>query len=228
MISVLLPSRGRPHNVRRVVESARATASGEVEFVIYLDDDDTPSHDAARDLEVEVIVGPRVLLSETWNRCWERARFDVAMHCGDDIVFRTPGWDARVLDAFNAVPDRIALVWGRDGFQDLNMSTHGFLHRRWVETVGYFVPPYFASDYNDAWLYEVAGALGRRVFLPDVLTEHMHPVAGKAPMDQTHHERLQRHAREDCDRIWRETEHLRRADVAKLRRAIEEFKDGER
>lgn len=225
MISILLPTRGRPDNVRRLLESAFETASTEVEFVVYVDDDD-PTRDETRDVlhrhGVVVVDGPRVVLSETWNRCWERARFDVFMHCGDDIIFRTPNWDVRVLEEFDAWPDRIVLVHGRDGFQDERLGTHSFIHRRWTDVVGYLVPPYFSSDYNDLWLTEVADALGRRRYLADVYTEHMHPVAGKAELDQTHRERIERHRQDDVDRIYRGLAERRLEDVAKLRRAINE------
>lgn len=225
MISVLLPTRGRPGNVRRLLDSAFQTAETEVEFVLYLDNDDPTRHEVQRLLREggrgTWVEGPRVVLSEMWNRCWEHARFDVAMHCGDDIVFRTSSWDVRVLDEFDRWPDRIVLVHGRDGFQDANLGTHSFLHRRWIEALGYLVPPYFSSDYNDLWLTEVADALGRRVYLPDVYTEHMHPVIGKGPWDQTHQERMARHQRDDVDRLYAELAARRATDVEKLRALLD-------
>lgn len=220
MISVLVPTRGRPDGVRRLVTSARDTATDEVRFVFYVDDDDEPSPAVVDELSETLLVGPRIVLSEMWNRCWEHADADVAMHCGDDIIFRTHGWDQRVLHEFDRYPDRIVFVHGEDGIQHGNIGTHGFLHRRWIETVGYFVPPYFSSDYNDLWLSEVADALGRRVYLPDVYTEHMHPVAGKAPLDLTHQERLARHQQDDVERLYRDLVDRRAEDVAKLRLAI--------
>lgn len=224
MISVLLPTRGRPDNVRRLLDSAFQTAETEVEFVVYLDDDDPTRHRTkdvlARGAQATWVEGPRVVLSEMWNRCWEHARFDVAMHCGDDIVFRTDSWDVRVLEEFERRSDRIVLVHGRDGFQDANLGTHSFLHRRWIEALGYFVPPYFSSDYNDLWLTEVADALGRRVYLPDVYTEHMHPVVGKGTWDQTHQERMARHQRDDVARLYADLATQRAADVEKLRELL--------
>lgn len=223
MISILVPTRGRPGNVERLLRSALETARTEVEFIFYVDDDDPSSRDVIDRHGAVAIVGPRVVLSEMWNRCWERARYDVAMHCGDDIVFRTDGWDDRVLTEFDRFPDRIAFVHGDDGIQEGRIGTHGFLHRRWIETVGYFVPPYFSSDYNDLWLSEVADALGRRVYLPDVYTEHMHPIAGKGELDQTHRERLERHVRDDVGTLYASLAAQRAADVAKLRAAIDSF-----
>lgn len=225
MISVLCPTRGRPESVERMIESAWETADTDIEIILHADRDD-PQLDQTAALLVEfpgvrLLVDDRMLLSEYWNRCAAVAHHDVLMQCGDDIVFRTPGWDAVVLAAFERVPDRIALVYGDDGFQHEAMATHGFLHRRWMETVGYFVPPYFASDFNDLWLTEVARALGRLVYLPHVLTEHMHPVAGKGVWDRTHQERLARHAAERVDQIWHTTAHLRARDAGKLRAVME-------
>lgn len=228
MVSVLVPTRGRPEGVERLLESAYELCEGSVEFVFYLDDDDPrrwETHQLVAQHGAVTIFGKRITLSRMWNACYERATHDLLMQCGDDIVFRTQGWDAKFAEAFEQYPDRIAFVHGDDGFQHERIGTHGVLHRNWVEAVGYFVPPHFASDYNDLWLTEVADALGRRVYVPDVLTEHMHPVAGKGELDLTHRERLERHRVEDCDRIWRETAGERAADVARLRAVIDAFSE---
>lgn len=221
-ISILCPTRNRVDSLRRLVHSARETAANplDIEFVFYVDDDDDASAREANRLKTTTVRGSRIVLSEMWNRCWEKATSDVAMHCGDDIVFRSPNWDLHVMQAFDRYPDKIVLVHGRDGYQDANLATHGFLHRRWIETLGYFVPPYFSSDFNDTWNTEIADAVGRRVYLPDVYTEHMHPVAGKGVWDQTHQERLARHSRDNVEQLYRDLLPRRLEDIAKLTNAI--------
>lgn len=223
MISVLLPTRNRPDGIRRLLDSISATAVTDVKVIVYVDDDDPTRELTVRhvlDFGGIAIVDERVVLSATWNVCYRYATTDVVMQCADDIVFRTRGWDQRVLDEFERSSDHLVFVHGDDGFQRDRIGTHGFLHRDWIEAVGYFLPPYFSSDYNDLWLTEVADALGRRVYLPDVVTEHMHPVAGKGELDQTHRERLERHRRDDVDALYRRLAPERAADVAKLRAAI--------
>lgn len=222
MISVLVPTRNRPDSVKRLLNSALNTASFTPEFIFYVDEDDTSSIDVINDHDAvtQIIVGPRVVLSEMWNRCAELAQFDVMMHCGDDIVFRSDHWDELVLNEFDKVPDKILLVYGNDGFQGEKLGTHSFIHRNWVETVGYFVPPYFSSDYNDTWLNEVAVALGRRVYVPEIFTEHMHPAAGKGVLDVTHQERLARHTRDNVENIYASKQDERFADVKKLQAFI--------
>lgn len=223
MISILCPTRNRLDAMRRLVQSARETAANptEIEFIFYVDEDDEPSAALADELDATVVRGPRIVLSEMWNRCWDEAKYDVAMHCGDDIIFRSRDWDLHVLYAFERFPDKIVLVHGRDGYQDANLATHGFRHRNWVNATGYFVPPYFSSDYNDTWVTEVADALGRRVYVPEVYTEHMHPVAGKGTWDQTHQERLARHTRDNVEQKYRDLLPQRLDDIAKLRDVIQ-------
>jgi len=231
LLSILCPTRRRPGQVLALIDTAIKTAAHpeRLQFVFYVDGDD-PTRAEVQNLKLDapgrpiiVITGPRVVLSQMWNECYAQAQADVLMQCGDDIRFRTRGWDTKVLSQFLRYPDRIVLVHGQDGIQGDRVATHGFLHRRWVEVVGYFVPPIFASDYNDMWLTEVADLLQRRIYLPDVYTEHMHPVAGKGPLDRTHQERLNRHNVENCDRLWRDTAADRQVDAGKLRAYIEGF-----
>lgn len=221
-ISILTPTRNRPDNVKRLIKTAQDTAEGPIEFVFYLDDDD-PAKTEVLELvsdNVRFVVSDRCILSEMWNRCAKVAKSEILMQCGDDIIFRSSAWDTQVILEFEKVPDKILLVHGRDGLQDERVATHGFLHRNWVDSVGYFVPPYFASDYNDMWLTQVADSLKRRVYLPEVYTEHMHPLNGKATWDKTHRERLYRHRTQKVERIWKDTAPNRQEDIRKLRAAI--------
>ena len=114
-------------------------------------------------------------------------------------------------------------MYGRDGIQDQKLGTHGFLHRNWVETVGYFVPPYFASDYNDLWLTDIAKRIKRARFLPEVFTEHMHPSVGKSELDVNHQERLRRHHRENVDLVYKSLKAKRKDDAKKLKAFIKAY-----
>lgn len=217
MISILCPSRGRPNDLTAMVGTALDLAANPdaVEVIVRLDDDDRRIGGYLFLPNITYLAGPRRLLSDCWNEAADHANGEILMHAGDDIRFRTPGWDRLVVDAMPA--DGIGFVYGRDGFQDERLGTHGFITRRWVDAVGYFVPPLFSSDFNDTWLNEVADRIGRRIYLPELYTEHLHPAAGKGEWDQTHQERLERGAADDVGRIWRETEGLRDRDADRLR-----------
>jgi glycosyl transferase/beta-hydroxylase protein BlmF len=219
MISLLVPTRGRPHNMERFYDSAHSTATrGEFEIIFYIDDDDQPSIDKAAELpNVVSAIGPRIVLSECWNRCAEVSLGTILFHGGDDIVFQTDGWDDMVEGTFADSEDKILFVHGRDGYHDARFGTHGFIHRRWMDALNYFVPPLFSSDFNDAWLNDLANALDRRVYLPDLFTEHRHYVFGKAPHDDTYKEREARGAADNVLAIYAATADQRAADVEKLR-----------
>jgi hypothetical protein len=226
LISLLVPSRGRPDDCLAMWQSAIATADDplRLELVLYLDDDDPalPAYQAwirsGDHSRVKDLAGPRIVLSETWNRCWDVAAGEIGWHGNDDVRFRSDGWDRIIRNAFERFNDRIVLVHGRDGIHDARMATLGFLHRARTDVVGCFVPPYFSSDYNDTWNTQVADMIGRRVFCPDVYTEHLHPAVGKGPVDQTHRERLERHRQDNVDQLYQDlaSERARWADMLRV------------
>lgn len=202
----------------------------DIEFVHYIDEDDVqtyaPIKDGYRGHLHKWIVGPRIVLSQMWNKCHEAAKGPYYFHAGDDLIFRTQGWDMYLKAAIDQYPDKIAFVHGRDGspHDGTGFGTHGMIHKNWVDTVGYFVPKYFSSDYNDAWLNEVSRMIKRHVCVQEVLTEHMHPNFGKGPMDQTHIDRLERHTNDNVDGIYEAKAFEREADAAKLIQFIKDFK----
>lgn len=216
--------------MERLVDSIIATASRpeSIQLVTYIDADDHSYDDLTLNIQWVKVRGPRVRdglvnLSTMWNDCYAQASGDIVMHCGDDIVFRTPGWDVAVREIFDAHPDKILFTFGRDGYQDgNNFGTHGFIHRKWVETVGFLFPPLFVSDFNDTFLNDVSKAIGRHVEI-DIYTEHMHYIVGKAEVDQNTRERLERHQECRPDLLYQsdEIQDLIRESAAKLREAMQ-------
>jgi len=218
-----MPTRRRPKELRRMYESVKATATNMPEIVVYCDEDDEPQATLALSLGMNVLIGARErLMTVYWNKCYEISKGDIVCQCNDDVIFHTPGWDEMVEDEFQKWPDRIVMVYGNDlGKHFEHFGPHPFVHRRWVDTLGYFIPPYFTSDYGDAWVNSLAASIKRRVYIP-IMIEHMHFLMGKAEKDEITLERL---AREDEDRpqdIWDRTVGERRRDALKLLALIEE------
>lgn len=223
MISILLPTRNRPQNLKRMVDSIRAMSTIQPEIVVYIDDDDILSPPMAKELDIVTIIGPRIIMMDYWNKCYEKASGDILMMAGDDIVFKTPGWDVIVEDEFAKWPDKIVLVHGDDLDPNFGsrFGTHPLLHRRWIETTGYFIPPYFSSDNGDRWIMAVADFLGRRKYIPFV-TEHLHPRTCKAQLDSTYKERLERHKRDKPNELYTNMFPERLGDIEKLNKVIME------
>lgn len=230
-ISLILPTRNRPQNIERLYKSVmdNAKAPTMIEFCLYLDNDETQTEEKVNEMgvkNIKIVRGERVVLSQMWNEALKVATGEIIMHSGDDLIFHTKDWDALVRDAFKKYPDKIALVHGDDGFWKEKLGTHCFVHRNWIDTVGYLCPPYFASDYNDTWLNDVANELGRKVYLPNLFTEHMHWTFNKAPKDQTHVDRINRHQTQKPEQLYhsKEMREKRGNDVKKLANFIETFK----
>jgi len=199
--------------------------SPRVEVVARFDDDDEESADNARKLGVTVIVGPRLReMTRYWNECFDVCHGDIVCQANDDMRFITDGWNAMVEEAFSEVPDKILLVHGRDvmGHQ-ANFGPHAFLHRRWIQALGYFIPPYFCSDFGDAWINELSDRIGRRRYVPFDI-EHRHFSHGFPEMeDETTLDRLKRHEEDDPDSIYYSQEKMaeRARDAQKLAKLMD-------
>lgn len=159
-----------------MVTSAKQTAVGEIEVCAWLDDDDSDAGRYRPDEIVRYGSGPRPYIagslctSGLWSKAWEMATGDIAMLGADDVVFRTPGWDAKVQAAFAEVPDRIVMVYGDDRTKRKAPVTP-FVHRRWIDAAG-FTPQDFQGWYGDQWIWQMAAELGRVRFLPDLKIPH--------------------------------------------------------
>jgi hypothetical protein len=123
--------------------------------------------------------------------CYAAARGDYLMLMNDDVVCRTAGWDTAVVEALNRFPDRIALVWCNDLFRGAALPCLPAFHREAWALAGGLMPVEYNRDYIDTHLYDIfrkLKALGcdRLAYLKDIVLEHMHFEAGKAPLDATY------------------------------------------
>ncbi len=190
MISILTPTRGRPENVRRLVSSVLSTAEqpSDVELLFYVDlDDETFPKDVLSN-RVRVIRGPRMWLSILQNVLYSSSSGEIIMYAGDDLVFKTFGWDTKVRSIFESSDDKLFLVYPNDdATHGESMAIHGFLHRNWIDTIGCWVAPGRGSLY-DLWHTDVARKLGRLRYLDDVVIAHVHyrQGSGQAVFDETY------------------------------------------
>ena len=109
-ISLLLPTRGRPHLVRRLFDSlALCTESlDDLEVIVYLDDDDTTHSEISDDrFSMIKIIGPRLSMGAYNTVCLGRASGDFIMLMNDDVIVRTSAWDRMVSELGQTNPDGI-------------------------------------------------------------------------------------------------------------------------
>jgi len=200
-ISVLCPTRKRPDNMRRFTNNIFATSLNpkEIEVIFYIDDDDPNSVNVAKQLQdsglnIQWMVGPRINLSDYYNHIGPMAKADILLFCGDDIMMRTDDWDETVMRNFDAWPDKIIFAYGSDpdSIMPITFGTQFFLHKNWIDAIGYYTPSYFICDYCDTWFNDIADKIQRKVCLPIEL-EHLHFTNGKADFDETYRLRRAEH-----------------------------------
>lgn len=191
-LSLLLPTRERLPQLRRALESAVATADRpeRLEVVLSLDEDDEPSHGFTfPELRIVKLIRPRTRLGRITNACFEASGGRYLMLANDDIVFRTPGWDSAVQEAFREYEDDVALVWGNDLYS--GGPAHPFLSRTMCEITGHVCPDAYHHEYIDVHIYDLFRRLqglgyNRMRYLDGTIIEHMHVFAGKADPDQVY------------------------------------------
>lgn len=155
-----------------------ASRPEDIQIILWLDEDDPtlPEYKQVCDeLGILYLVGPRnVIHSSRWDRCLPLATGELLAHLNDDIVMKTQGWDDIVREWFDRSEDKLWLVGGDDAYlHSETVACHPIIHRRWLETIGYFIPPYFDGEWGDTWASCLAIQIGRKKLLPFVC-EHLH------------------------------------------------------
>ncbi len=217
----IVPSRGRPHNIAALHDAWSATTTGVSGLLVAADDDD-PTLDGYRDVcaerGIELTVGPRLRMVPTLNKvAVERAPHHFALgFLGDDHRPRTLGVDAHYLAALRTLGT--GWVYGNDLIARDRLPTQWAQTSNIVQTLGAMVPAPVVHLWADNTIYDLGHAVDRITYLPDVIVEHCHPLAGTAADDDGYREVNHPDAHE-ADRLvyadW--YEHQRPADVEKLR-----------
>jgi hypothetical protein len=170
---------------------ATASRSTELEVVLYIDGDDRPSHAIDHpNLRIVKLIRPRASMGVMTQACYAASSGRYIMLANDDLVCRSFGWDRVIQDRFDACEDEVALVWGNDLFRGERLPTHPFLSRTVCEIMGGICPEAYRRDYIDTHIYDIFCLLcrlghDRRIFLPNLIFEHMHVENGKAEADST-------------------------------------------
>ncbi len=107
--------------------------------------------------------------------------YDYFTFIGDDHRLRTPDWDIALM---RAIGNRPGLSYGNDLLQAENLPTAVMMSAAIVRALGGMVPPKLKHLYLDNFWKALGNDLGHLTYLPQVIIEHLHPVAGKAEWDE--------------------------------------------
>lgn len=221
--SILCPTRNRVDGAKRLVDSIISTASdpASVEILFYVDSDDPSITRYQEVLGDMVTVGEPMSVSKSWNIIAQKSNGDILTMANDDQVYRTNGWDSRIVEETQKFPDQIYCMWTQDGINGSGHCAFPIVSRKWYETLGYFSPGIFEFLYNDTWIMDIGRRVGRLHYIEDVVLEHLHFTAEKSEMDDTY-ARSRRDGQVDRDRKkFEETQNMREEHADKIRKVME-------
>jgi hypothetical protein len=229
-ISLLVPSRERLNLKLTLICSILTTVKNidNVELIFGIDEDD-PTRDIvykiANAIPFVKIVDIKndkkfIGINKTWNMLYPYAEGNVFGYIGDDMVFKTPDWDEEILkefDAPNAPEDLIKLVHCYDGYRDRDeICVNAFLHKKYVDIIGYLCREEFLINWSDQWLYQTFKAFDRVVWRKDIHIQHNNWVFGKRDRDAVADRMLSDNKDKISDNLWHSLKKERIADVDKL------------
>lgn len=180
--SFLLPTRGRPGPLRRLLESILETAQHpeEIEVVLCVDEDDPDSHNVTIDgLAVKTIIVPPGATMGMLNRtAFEASSGRFVMLINDDVVARTKNWDREIFRAYESLGDDVGLVHTNDLLFREKLCTFPILSRIACLETGVCPPEYqrYRIDDHISDIYTILGhVLGHRriLYLSGVVFEHL-------------------------------------------------------
>ena len=192
---VIIPTRGRPHAIPEIMQAWDDTgATADVLFAVDKDDPELNAYKAqakalADDERVRFVYWARKRLCGTLNQAAVKnaGQYRFLAFLGDDHRPRpaTMPWDARIRECLSGGP---GIVYGNDLLQGEKMATAVAMTSDVVETLGYFSPPCLVHLCMDLVWVDWGRGMGRITYLDDMVIEHLHPAAGKAPVDAGYEE----------------------------------------
>ena len=197
--SLLCPTRSRATRAVDFAESAIRTAKHpeRLELLFYLDDNDPELQSYYKGMDalkgrlveagnIQITEGPEVGVPRATNVLANKSKSEIIMYTSDDQVYIDHGWDSRLDKEVAKYPDRIFCIWFNDGWESEKFCTFPIVSRQWIETLGYFLFPFFEHFFTDTWIWMLAKSVDRAIYIPDVLIEHRHWKIGKSEKDETY------------------------------------------
>jgi len=195
--SLLLPTRKRPQQLRKLIESILLTTHNikDIEIHLAIDDDDIQIQDTAVVLKDQyklcnllIHMRPRGNSIVTHYYNWLALHFcqgKYLMVLNDDTLFRSQDWDKNVYNRLEEYlkdkPDGLVLGISEDLDSDREVHNDylvcGFpvISKESVETLGFLLDPSFMMATSDDDICKLYATIDRVVDLRDILVIQHHP-----------------------------------------------------
>lgn len=181
MIAIICPTKGRPQQCKRMIESVIKTTTTHITIYILIQ-----SQKDKEDYEVlgldNFIRGTKITVINNelkiengednylqnvptgylWNKlalsAYTRNKEHKFFMLGaDDMIFSTSGWDEKLINHYNLLGDK-AHVYHLQDSRDIMGTPHPIVTREYIDIMGYFLPPLFLHWFVDSWTVKIAKA----------------------------------------------------------------------
>lgn len=188
-LAVLVPSRGRPENLMRLVSAVHATAKSRVHVIAGVDSDDPRLADyqaiklPAGDM---INIAPRMNLVQWTNKlaAENMGRYRFYASLGDDMIPRTPGWDTKLTGAIAEDFGGTGITYPWDGIRD-DIPEAYVLSCDIPAKLGWVMMPKLKHWYNDNCIADLGHGARCIRQLRGIVVEHLNVGTGRAAVDQT-------------------------------------------
>ena len=184
-IALLVPTRARPEQCQRMIDSANATANGNVHVMLAIQEDQIEAYKDVKFCSKMIV--PDWPTVQSWNELAKAAMLTKAklfMLCADDVVFSTPLWADALLNHHRGLKEKCH-VYSLQDSRDEAGTPHPIVSREWVDAMGYAFPPIFLHWKLDVWTVAIAKANGVFTHFKDFMLTHIKP-SDAGVCDETH------------------------------------------
>ncbi len=208
-IAIIVPSFRRQHKIEECVQAWKDTTSGRSDFILVLEEKDEPYPEIDG---ITVIKGDYGSLSKAWNEGFKAfPDYQYYTFINDDHLIRTKGWEEKVISALK----NGGVAYGNDLIQGQRLATAATFSGDIIRKLGVVSLPELEHLYIDNYWMEIGRGIGKLFYLPDLIIEHMHPAAGKAPMDAEYQKSNSNYDKEHkIFNHW--LEHQKQVDIERL------------
>ena len=188
---VIVPSRGRPASIARMLDAVHATSHARTHLHVAVDEDDPelPRYEhvmrQAGGSDDTLETGPRKGLCGTTNDVAVRraGEYPFLASLGDDMVPRTPGWDAALIRAINDMGGTgFSYPW--DGVRE-DIPEAVVLSSDIVKALGWMCEPSLAHWYPDNVWADLGRSAGCLRHCRAIAVDHLNPATGQVRADAT-------------------------------------------
>jgi hypothetical protein len=223
-LAVLVPSRGRPENLKRLIDAVHATGAADTHVIAGIDYDDPRFTDY---MALKDSIGPgdaiysdeRMNLVQWTNRLAEMTAGEYRFYAslGDDMVPRTKGWDTKLTGAIDEHFGGTGITYPWDGVRD-DIPEAYVLSADIPDRLGWVMLPALTHWYNDNVIADLGHEAGCIRQLRGVIVEHLNVGLGRAPVDPTAVDAGQRIQEDQATyEAWARDPRGRLADVATIK-----------